>query len=158
MFLASFQHTFRIGINDVLDRKLILAMKLDNKGKYMNSAEHIRSISEIMMMPLAAKALCVAAEIGIADKIREQGATIAELAKECQASEKNISNIIKVLEIFGLTLYEHLAHSASRAEIYVLPCGIYLARLDMCWLKNMRLFLKRSAVLLILVAVAVAQG
>lgn len=39
----------------------------------MNSAEHIRSISEIMMMPLAAKALCVAAEIGIADKIREQG-------------------------------------------------------------------------------------
>ncbi|GKW07716.1 methyltransferase [Pectobacterium carotovorum] len=71
-----------------------------------------------MMMPLAAKALCVAAEIGIADKIGEQGTTIAELAKECQASEKNISNIIKVLEIFGLTLYEHLAHSESRAEIY----------------------------------------
>ncbi|WP_249658984.1 methyltransferase [Pectobacterium versatile] len=40
------------------------------------------------------------------------------MAKECQASEKNIYNIIKVLEIFGLTLYEHLAHSASRAEIY----------------------------------------
>ncbi|WP_247687811.1 methyltransferase [Pectobacterium versatile] len=31
---------------------------------------------------------------------------------------KNISDIIKVLEIFGLTLYEHLVHSASRAEIY----------------------------------------
>ncbi|QHP79271.1 methyltransferase [Pectobacterium odoriferum] len=162
----------------------------------MNSAEHIRSISEIMMMPLAAKALCVAAEIGVADKIGEQGATIAELAKECQTSEKNIFDIIKVLEIFGffevqdasiiknnarsallmsdhlssmrhfcmlfgneyyqgfdgllhtsrtgesgfkqifgLTLYEHLAHSASRAEIYDLamrdlsrPVGNVLAK------------------------------
>ncbi|MDE8754582.1 methyltransferase [Pectobacterium polaris] len=196
MFLASFQHTLRIGINDVLNRKLILAMKLDNKGKYMNSAENIRSISEIMMMPLAAKALCVAAEIGIADKIGEQGITIAELAKECQASEKNIFDIIKVLEVFGffevkdesiiknnarsallmldnissmkhfcmlfgneyyqgfdgllhtgrtgesgfkqvfgLTLYEHLAHSSSRAEIYDLamrdlsrPVGYVLAK------------------------------
>ncbi|MCA6953169.1 methyltransferase [Pectobacterium polaris] len=196
MFLASFQHTLRIGINDVLNRKLILAMKLDNKGKYMNSAENIRSISEIMMMPLAAKALCVAAEIGIADKIGEQGIAITELAKECQASENNIFDIIKVLEVFGffevkdesiiknnarsallmsdnvssmkhfcmlfgneyyqgfdgllhtgrtgesgfkqvfgLTLYEHLAHSASRAEIYDLamrdlsrPVGYVLAK------------------------------
>ncbi|MER3385165.1 hypothetical protein [Pectobacterium aroidearum] len=101
MFLASFPHTLRIVINDELDRKPILAMKSENKGRYMNSAEHIKSISEIMMMPLAAKALCVAAEIGIADKIGEQGTTIAELAKECQASEKNIFDIIKVLEVFG---------------------------------------------------------
>lgn len=101
MFLASFPHTLRIVINDELDRKLILAMKSENKGKYMNSAEYIRNILEIMMMPLAAKALCVAAEIGIADKIGEQGITIAELARECQASEKNIFDIIKVLEVFG---------------------------------------------------------
>ncbi len=196
MFLASFQHTLRISINAVLNHKLILVMKLDNKGKTMNSAEHIKSISEIMMMPLAAKALCVAAEIGIADKIGGQGATIAELSKECQTSEKNIFDIIKVLEVFGffevkdesiiknnarssllmsdhassmkhfcmlfgneyyqgfdgllhtcrtsasgfkqvfgMTLYEHLTHSASRAEIYDLamrdlsrPVGYVLAK------------------------------
>ncbi|PPE56953.1 O-methyltransferase family 2 [Pectobacterium brasiliense] len=196
MFLASFPHTLRTVINDELDRKLTLAMKSENKGRYMNSAEHIKSISEIMMMPLAAKALCVAAEIGIADKIGEQGTTIAELSKKCQASEKNIFDIIKVLEVFGffevknesiiknnarsallmsdnissmkhfcmlfgneyyqgfdgllhtsrtgesgfkqvfgLTLYEHLAHSASRADIYDLamrdlsrPVGYVLAK------------------------------
>ncbi|UYA59172.1 hypothetical protein NAL19_944 [Pectobacterium sp. F1-1] len=196
MFLASFQHTLRISINAVLDHKLILVMKLDNKGKAMNSAEHIKNISEIMMMPLAAKALCVAAEIGIADKIGDGGSRIAELAKACHVGEKSVLDIIKVLEVFGffevkdesiiknnarsallmsdhvnsmknfcmlfgneyyqgfdgllhtcrtgasgfkqvfgLTLYEHLANSASRAEIYDLamrdlsrPVGYVLAK------------------------------
>nr|UKE83054.1 hypothetical protein KXZ65_17580 [Pectobacterium sp. PL152] len=88
MFLALFQHTLRIGINAETARKIILAKKSDNKGKNMNSAEHIRNISEIMMMPLAAKALCVAAEIGIADKIGDRGSSIAELAKACHVCEK----------------------------------------------------------------------
>ncbi|WP_241771477.1 methyltransferase [Pectobacterium peruviense] len=195
-FLASFQHTLRIAINDVLNSHSILVMKSDNKGKDMNSAENIRRISEIMMMPLAAKALCVAAEIGIADKIEEQGSTISELAKACHTCEKNLFDIIKVLEVFGffevkdeifiknnacstllmsdnvssmksfcmlfgneyyqgfdgllhtcrtgesgfkqrfgLTLYEHLANSASRAEVYDLamrdlsrPVGSVLAK------------------------------
>ncbi|MEQ9887298.1 methyltransferase [Pectobacterium zantedeschiae] len=180
----------------MLDSQFILAMKSDNKGNDMNSAEYIRNISEIMMMPLAAKALCVAAEIGIADKIEEPGSTIYELAKACHTCEKNLFDIIKVLEVFGffevkddnviknnarsallmsdnissmknfcmlfgneyyqgfdgllhtcrtgesgfkqrfgLTLYEHLADSPSRAEVYDLamrdlsrPVGYVLAK------------------------------
>ncbi|WP_231604045.1 methyltransferase [Brenneria goodwinii] len=61
----------------------------------------IKKVMEIMIMPLAAKALYVAAEIGIADKITPSGTDISSLAKQCDCNEKNLFDLIKVLTIFG---------------------------------------------------------
>ncbi|WP_172380734.1 methyltransferase [Vibrio sp. Vb339] len=67
----------------------------------MSNVESTKKISEIMMLPLAAKALNVAAELGLADLLKESALDINELAVACNADKTVLLNMLKVIELFG---------------------------------------------------------
>lgn len=67
----------------------------------MKNAESAKKISEIMMMPLATKALSALAELGVADLIKEVPLEVSVLAKACNADQTILINMFKVVELFG---------------------------------------------------------
>lgn len=67
----------------------------------MSNVESTKKISEIMMLPLAAKALNVAAELGLADLLKEGTLDIDALALACNADKTVLLNTLKVVELFG---------------------------------------------------------
>ncbi|WP_114783893.1 methyltransferase [Vibrio tetraodonis] len=67
----------------------------------MNNAESAKKLSEIMMMPLAAKTLSTLAELGVADLLKEVPLEIDALAHACNADQTILLNMFKVVELFG---------------------------------------------------------
>ncbi|SBS34263.1 Multifunctional cyclase-dehydratase-3-O-methyl transferase TcmN [Marinomonas spartinae] len=67
----------------------------------MKTMESIGKISEMMMLPLAAKSLNVAAEIGVADIINESTIHIETLSESMEVDKVILLNLIKVTSLFG---------------------------------------------------------